>query len=86
MNKTFLKQTLLILTIMLICSGCKQNNILGKNFSIDKEDIAAVKYKNGAILVKSNEIYDMTNKKNFVNPEANVGEIKFGPRNVNFAN
>jgi hypothetical protein len=85
MNRDFLKHFILILIILVLCSGCGQSNIMSGDFlTIPTENnINAVKYKNGAILVKNN---DMTNRKNFVNPENNVESIKFGPKNINFDN
>jgi len=85
MNKPFLKNFVLLLMILIICSGCEQNNnIIGANFSITQNDPQAVKYKSGTILVKNNEQNDMANQKNFVNPESSIGEIKFGPKNTIF--
>ena len=43
-----------------------------------------VKYKSGAVLLKNTEQYDDTNRRNFVNPAVKVGEVKFGPKNINF--
>lgn len=86
MNRAFFKNLTIILTILLICSGCTQNSIIGENFLTEQSDSGVVKYKSGAILLKNKEQYDMTNRKNFANPNVGAGEIKFGPRNINFEN
>ena len=86
MNRAFLKQFLIIVTILLICSGCKQNSIIGENFLTEQSDSGVVKYKSGAVLLKNNQQYNMTSRNNFDNPRSSVEEIKFGPRNINFGN
>ena len=86
MNRAFLKNFLFVVMILLICSGCKQNNIIGENFFAEQPDPVAIKYKSGAILLKSNKQYNVTNQKSFVNSESSVREIQFGPGNINFGN
>lgn len=88
MNRAYLKHLFIILVILLICSGCKQSQIIGENFLSERPeyDSGAVKYKSGAVLVKNKQQYNVTNQKNFVNPNVGSGEIKFGPRNINFEN
>jgi len=80
------KHLLAILIILFICSGCKQNSIIGENFLSEKYDNGAVKYKSGVVFVKNKQQYNVTNQKNFVNPNVGVGEIKFGPKNIGFEN
>ena len=84
MNRAFLKNFLIIPIILLICSGCKQSNIIGESFLSEQNDSMAVKYKSGVVLLKNTEKYDDTNRKNYVNSTVKVGEIKFGPKNINF--
>ena len=86
MNRAFLKNLPIILIIMLICSGCTQNNLIGENFLTEQSDSGAVKYKSGAILLKNSGQYDTSSRKNFDNPNIGAGEIKFGPRSINFGN
>jgi len=86
MNRAFLKHLMIILIILLICSGCKQNNMIGDNFISEQYDNETIKYKSGALLIRNKKQYDVTNQKNFVNPNVEIGEIKFGPKNINFKN
>ena len=86
MNRAFLKHFFSILIILFICSGCKQNSIIGENFFAEQPDPVVIKYKSGAILLKSNKLYNVTNQKSFVNSESSVREIQFGPGNINFEN
>lgn len=87
MNRDFLKYFIFILIILFMCSGCKQNNIIITNsFSILQNDPEAVKYKNGIILVKSNKQYNMKNRKKINTMEFGSGNIKFGPKDINFEN
>ena len=84
MNRAFLKNFLIIPIILLMCSGCKQSSIIGESFLSEQNDSMVVKYKSGAVLLKNTEQYDDTNRRNFVNPAVKVGEVKFGPKNINF--
>lgn len=83
MNRAFLKQLLVILIILLICSGCKQNSLIGDNFLTEQNDNAAVKYKSGTILLKSNRQYNTANQNSFDN---SIGDIKFEPKSIKFGN
>lgn len=67
-----------------MCSGCKQSSIIGESFLSEQNDSMVVKYKSGAVLLKNTEQYDDANRKNFANHAVRVGEIKFGPKNINF--
>lgn len=87
MSRAFLKNLIPVLIVILVCSGCKQENIIGNSFSyVEDSRPEAVKYKNGAVLVKSYDKYSTTNRNNSVNPESGIGDIKFGPKNINFDN
>jgi len=86
MNRAFLKQLLIIPTILLICSGCTQSNIIGDNLLTEQSDSGVVKYKNGAVLLKNNQQYNVTSRNNFDNSKSSVEEVKFGPSNINFGN
>lgn len=87
MNRAYWKNLIPVLMIILVCSGCKQESIIGNNFFADEDNKpAAVKYKNGTVLVKSYDKYDLKSRNNSINPETGIGDIKFGPKNINFDN
>ena len=90
MNKASLKILVFLSTVLFICflcSGCTQSNsnILGGNLStVSFEDHnKALRCKNGVIVVKSDEQSNM-NHKTGNTLESSVGEVKFGPKNINF--
>lgn len=81
MNNTFLKYLIIVPIIMLICSGCKQNNIIIEtDFLTASEKQEAVKCKNGTILVKNNP-KKSRRKDNFDNK---IGKIQFEPDDLDF--
>jgi hypothetical protein len=86
MDRAFVKFIFLLLMIMILCSGCGQNNIIVFNnddsAADSRSDNKAVKYRSGAVVLKAyannNESYKQAS------PESRIIKVNFGPKDVDF--
>lgn len=88
MKANFVKILIPILVILILCTGCGKVNLIGDNNILlipttegSTLNTDAVKYKNGTVVLKDNNSYNTTDKKNY-NPETGIGDIKFGPHAI----
>lgn len=82
MKKTIINHFMLILTLLVFCSGCG-NKHQPAEAPFGKQE--TVKYKSGTILLKTNDTYNMTDQEQISGENSSsTEEVNFGPGNINF--
>jgi hypothetical protein len=85
-----LKYFTIVLITLVTCTGCNQDDKIlvlpndQYNQYEEPSNTEVIRYKNGTVLLKDSGTYNATIHKNSVNPEARVGKVDFGPKDINF--